>query len=150
VAYGVVTIPVYWLQDFTSYDFNVISALSILFSVITNILVALLNIYVPFCMREHAATVKASVRDNAHTVDVPASGVMVNADNIAVEDPKKRTYGFKMTVFGSFANSIGALVMYIVVCLKVTRLVKGSETVSWKHSRSCPLRVLGVRDVANP
>jgi hypothetical protein len=38
-----------------------------------------------------------------------------DVDAIDQTASKKRTYGFKMSVKGAIANSIGALVMYIIV-----------------------------------
>ncbi|EGP84763.1 uncharacterized protein MYCGRDRAFT_95601 [Zymoseptoria tritici IPO323] len=122
VTYGCFTIPVYWLQDTSSYDFNVLSALSIVFTIATNILVAVLNIYVPYCMRENAAAIKASTRSHGHPNVLPSppsppSSSNAPIGNASVESSEKRTYGFKMTVIGSFANSIGALIMYIIVII---------------------------------
>ena len=96
VLYGVITIPVYWLQAYTEYDFKVLTALPILFNIATNILVALLNIYIPYCMRQHVV---------ANTT----------ATSEEVQGATKRTYGFKMAALGAVANSAGALVMYCIV-----------------------------------
>lgn len=103
ILYGVISIPVYWLQGISGYNFQVLSGLSIAFTITTNILVAILNIYVPYCMRTAATSSIKSAREDADTVDQNAS--------------KKRTYGFLMSIKGAFANSIGALVMYIIVII---------------------------------
>jgi hypothetical protein len=51
IFYGVISIPVNWLQGYTDYDFKTLTALNIIFSISTNISVALLNIYIPYCMQ---------------------------------------------------------------------------------------------------
>lgn len=54
--YGAFSIPAYWLQSYTLYNFNVLSALYILFQIITLVLMAILNIYIPHCMRRVQVT----------------------------------------------------------------------------------------------
>jgi hypothetical protein len=54
VIYGVISIPVNWLQGYTDYNFKTLTALNIIFTISTNILVALLNIYIPYCMQRAA------------------------------------------------------------------------------------------------
>ncbi|KAM0707711.1 hypothetical protein Q7P35_004358 [Cladosporium inversicolor] len=103
VLYGIICISVYWLQGISGYNFQVLSGLSIAFTITTSILVAVLNIYVPYCMRTAATSSMKSAREDANVVDQSAS--------------KKRTYGFLMSIKGAFANSIGALVMYIIVII---------------------------------
>lgn len=51
IIYGVISIPVNWLQGYSKYNFQTLTALNIIFTISTNILVALLNIYIPYCMR---------------------------------------------------------------------------------------------------
>ncbi|KXS93876.1 hypothetical protein AC578_9028 [Pseudocercospora eumusae] len=96
VAYGVITVPVYWLQAYTEYNFKVLTALPIIFNIATNILVALLNIYIPYCMRQHVADHPTPANEDDHSAT-------------------KRTYGFMMAALGAVANSAGALVMYCIV-----------------------------------
>jgi hypothetical protein len=43
-----------WLQGYTDYNFKTLTALNIIFTISTNILVALLNIYIPYCMQRAA------------------------------------------------------------------------------------------------
>jgi len=66
IVYGVIAIPVYWLQGVTSYDFQVLSALSITFTIVTSILIAVLNIYIPHCMRTASAAAVAPAREGAY------------------------------------------------------------------------------------
>lgn len=63
VTYGVISIPVYWLQGYSSYNFQVLSALSIAFTITTSILIAVLNIYIPYCMRTAGVTTIATARE---------------------------------------------------------------------------------------
>jgi len=66
VLYGIISIPVYWLQGVSGYNFQVLSGLSIAFTITTNILVAILNIYVPYCMRTAATSSIKSAREGRY------------------------------------------------------------------------------------
>jgi hypothetical protein len=68
ILYGVLSIPVYWLQGYSGYNFQVLSGLSIAFTIATNILVAVLNIYIPYCMRNASARAVASVREGVYII----------------------------------------------------------------------------------
>jgi hypothetical protein len=43
--------------------------------------------------------------------------LLEDADVVDQNASKKRTYGFLMSIKGAFANSIGALMMYIIVII---------------------------------
>lgn len=104
VIYGVISIPVNWLQGYTDYNFKTLTALNIIFTISTNILVALLNIYIPYCMQRAAPESSGWERETPLTThDEKAAG--------------KRTYGFKMVIKGAIANSLGALMMYIITII---------------------------------
>ena len=66
VLYGIISIPVYWLQGVSGYNFQVLSGLSIASIITTNILVAILNIYVPYCMRTAATSSIKSAREGMY------------------------------------------------------------------------------------
>jgi hypothetical protein len=66
ILYGIISIPVYWLQGISGYNFQVLSGLSIAFTITTSILVAVLNIYVPYCMRTAATSSMKSVREGTY------------------------------------------------------------------------------------
>lgn len=66
VLYGIISIPVYWLQGFSSHNFQVLSGLSITFTITTNILIAILNIYIPYCMRSASGVAIARSREGMH------------------------------------------------------------------------------------
>lgn len=66
ILYGIISIPVYWLQGISGYNFQVLSGLSIAFTITTSILVAVLNIYVPYCMRTAATSSIKSVREGTY------------------------------------------------------------------------------------
>lgn len=51
LLYAAISIPVAWLDKLTKPTFDAFSGLYVLFSVITLALMALLNIYIPFCMK---------------------------------------------------------------------------------------------------
>lgn len=51
VLYGVFAIPAYWLQGYDARNFASLLALYVLFNVITLVIMAVLSIYIPFCMR---------------------------------------------------------------------------------------------------
>lgn len=67
VLYGIICISVYWLQGISGYNFQVLSGLSIAFTITTSILVAVLNIYVPYCMRTAATSSMKSAREGMYT-----------------------------------------------------------------------------------
>jgi hypothetical protein len=67
IIYGVIAIPVYWLQGVTGHNFQVLSALSIAFTIVTSILVAILNIYIPHCMRTVPAGATKPAREGTYT-----------------------------------------------------------------------------------
>ena len=67
IFYGIIAIPVYWLQGYSLYNFQVLSGLSIAFTITTSILVAVLNIYVPYCMRTAATSSMKSAREGMYT-----------------------------------------------------------------------------------
>lgn len=66
ILYGIISIPVYWLQGISGYNFQVLSGLSITFTITTSILVAVLNIYVPYCMRTAATSSMKFVREGTY------------------------------------------------------------------------------------
>lgn len=66
ILYGIISIPVYWLQGYSVYNFQVLSGLSIAFTITTDILVAILNIYVPYCMRTAATSSIKSVKEGKY------------------------------------------------------------------------------------
>ncbi|KAI0470031.1 vacuole effluxer Atg22 like-domain-containing protein [Xylariaceae sp. FL0804] len=61
-AYGIVYTPVFWLRESSTYEFQVLSGLIAVFNVVTNILAALLNIYIPYCMRTDTLSAETSSR----------------------------------------------------------------------------------------
>lgn len=67
IIYGIIAIPVYWLQEISNYNFQVLSALSITFTIVTSILIAILNIYIPYCMRTASAGAVAPAREGMYT-----------------------------------------------------------------------------------
>jgi len=51
ILYGALPIPSYWLTTPTLANFNALFSLYVVFGIVTSILIALLNIYIPYCMR---------------------------------------------------------------------------------------------------
>lgn len=125
ITYGAIAIPAYWLQGMSQYNFNVLTGLQIVFTIVTNMLIAILNIYIPYCMRVAAAQSTPifhggkSMNRYTHTHDfvLITHNVVTRSDNDGIDPAKanKRTFGFKMSVKGALANSIGALLMYVIV-----------------------------------
>ncbi len=60
VAFGAFAIPAYWLQGYSVQNFQTLTALYIIFAIITSILIALLNIYIPHCMRTSVSAARES------------------------------------------------------------------------------------------
>lgn len=55
VCYGAFSIPAYWLQGYTDRDFQTLTGLYVVFNIVTLVLIAVLNIYIPYCMRTSVA-----------------------------------------------------------------------------------------------
>ncbi|KAK4920418.1 hypothetical protein LTR49_012010 [Elasticomyces elasticus] len=53
-VYGACSIPCYWLQGYTLHNFDALTALWILFAVLTFVIMAVLSMYIPHCMRKIA------------------------------------------------------------------------------------------------
>lgn len=134
ITYGAIAIPAYWLQGLTQYNFNVLTGLQIVFTIVTNMLVAILNIYIPYCMRVSQAQ-STSVRQEGkykalsilQIAFLTRSDLVVTPEETYTDDVKanKRNFGFKMSVKGALANSIGALVMYVIVIIITETLPEG-------------------------
>ena len=52
VIYGALGIPVYFLREPTMANFHALYGIVVVYGVATTTLIALLNIYLPYCMRE--------------------------------------------------------------------------------------------------
>lgn len=111
IAYGAVTTPAYWLKDVSLSDFNSLIALYVVFGVFTFILIALLNIYIPHCMR--VAREKEAAMSQP-TESPPADG------------GKSREYGFSMSIFGTLANGLSATLMLVIVII-IARTIPGPD-----------------------
>lgn len=124
ICYGVFAIPVYWLQRYTSHDFAALIALYVLFNIVTLILIAVLNIYIPYCMRQNYDESKVlQAEGELYTRDRnsaflyiaakvrPADVTPLSSDTAT---SARRRYAFNMSVFGSLAVSIGGVLAYIV------------------------------------
>ncbi|KAI1846241.1 hypothetical protein JX265_010618 [Neoarthrinium moseri] len=118
VLYGVLAIPSYWLTDPTITNFNALFALYVVFGVVTSILIALLNIYIPHCMRAAGHDLAANQLDEpskpSHAYESPKEG-------------KARKYGFAMTIFGMLANNISAALILAIVAILSGTLVGASQ-----------------------
>ncbi|KAK5047490.1 hypothetical protein LTR84_006587 [Exophiala bonariae] len=108
VLYGIFVTPAYWLKNYTKTDFNSLIALWVMFGLLTFIFMALLNIYIPHCMR--------IVEENADP-----SEQRVEDTNQITSETKGQKYGFVMSIFGQVASSVsGVLMLIIVIILTVT------------------------------
>lgn len=99
-------------------NFNSLLALYVVFGVLTFILIALLNVYIPFCMR-------LAVEKEKRTETPPRT-----RSPSGHEEEKKsiygvaRKYGFSMSVFGTLANSLSATLMLVIVII-IARTLRG-------------------------
>lgn len=108
VLYGIFVTPAYWLKEYTTTDFNSLVALWVIYGLLTFIFMALLNVYIPHCMR--------IVQENADPNEEP-----VEDTNQITSDGKGQRYGFVMSIFGQVASSVsGVLMLVIVIILTVT------------------------------
>ncbi|KAL8687320.1 MAG: hypothetical protein Q9218_006474 [Villophora microphyllina] len=128
VVYGAFAAPVYWLRSPSLRNFNSLVALYVVFGVLTFVLVALLNIYIPHCMR-HA---KAKARNAATPSAADSARKKYDSDHKAAQK-----YGFSMSIFGIFASALsGALMLVIVIII--------TQTVSRPHQQSAGLLVTSI------
>lgn len=107
----------YWIRDVSVSNFNAFIALYVIFGVLTFILIALLNIYIPYCMRlvKEKEVVEALQTESSSSLD----------DKIS-ENEKARKYGFSMSIFGTLANSLSGTLMLVIVII-IARTLPGSD-----------------------
>ena len=115
VCYGAFTVPVYWLKQYSLADFNSLIALYVIFGVLTFILIALLNIYIPYCMRE--------AEEKAVAVSPRAGSPTSDEDEIPIRRVAQK-YGFSMSIFGTLANFLSATLMLVIVII-ISRTLPG-------------------------
>lgn len=106
VCYGAFSTPAYWLRSSTLANFNAFIALYVIFGVLTFILIALLNIYIPHCMRQ----VRQRGKGATPGADTTISQIGRSGSNAAA-----RKYGFAMSVFGTVAVALSAVLMLVIV-----------------------------------
>ncbi|KAK5714973.1 hypothetical protein LTR15_010389 [Elasticomyces elasticus] len=109
-VYGACSIPCYWLQGYTLNSFDALTALWILFAVLTFIIMAVLSMYIPHCMR--------NVATNQSTLDTEGS-----------KQHARRKYGVTMTIFGQISNQIGSVLLLVVVMI-LTQTLTGTAATS--------------------
>lgn len=127
ICYGVFAIPAYWLQGYNDHDFAALIALYVLFNIVTLILIAVLNIYIPHCMRQkykEGAVLQGDRKilplDLAgpclHVIEGirPADVTPLSSDTAT---SARRRYAFNMSIFGSVAVSIGGILAYVVTII---------------------------------
>ncbi|KIV89129.1 hypothetical protein, variant 1 [Exophiala mesophila] len=102
--YAAISIPVAWLDKLTKPTFDAFSGLYVLFSVITLALMALLNIYIPFCMKLEPDVAKE-----------------MGSFSVSDETERRHKIGTKMSVFGPILSwSASILVLIIGIILSKT------------------------------
>lgn len=103
--------PAYWLKDNSLTSFNSLIALFVVFGVLTFILIALLNIYIPYCMR--------LAKGSEPTVPPASADTDSNTSDDEDESPtnKSKKYGFSMSIFGTLANGLSATLMLVIVII---------------------------------
>ena len=115
VIYGALTVPAYWLNNVSLSDFNALIALYVVFGVVTFILIALLNVYLPHCMR-----LAKAAAGSVPTPTTTGEGEQEKRNTIA------RKYGFSMSVFGSLAVALSGTLMLVIVII-IARARPGSD-----------------------
>ncbi|KAK5691001.1 hypothetical protein LTR17_025776 [Elasticomyces elasticus] len=108
-VYGACSIPCYWLQGYTLNNFDALTALWILFAVLTFIIMAVLSMYIPHCMR-NIATDESSL------------------DTEGSKQHARRKYGVTMTIFGQISNQIGSVLLLVVVMILTQTLTGTAAT----------------------
>ena len=127
ICYGIFSIPVYWLQGYNNHDFATLIALYVLFNIVTLILIAVLNIYIPYCMRQNYKE-GAVLQGNR---EIPTMVLLVSYLHITegsrpadinplssdTATTAKRRYAFNMSIFGSVAVSVGGILAYVITII---------------------------------
>ncbi|KAF2763360.1 hypothetical protein EJ05DRAFT_496194 [Pseudovirgaria hyperparasitica] len=124
-VYGAVTVPSYWLRISTLRAFNSLFALSVLFGIISSVLIALLNIYIPHCMR----TATPGNIDEEISPDSKTNVSLNNHSSKAVTEKAKaeRAYGFTMSIFAMLTNNIAGILILVVTIILSTTLPLTSQ-----------------------
>jgi hypothetical protein len=116
--YGALAIPTYWLTAPTLSNFNALFSLYVIFGIVTNIMIALLSIYIPHCMR----TVNQD-----HSVSVSGGQSSSSDSHESPKESKARKYGFAMSIFGMLANSIAAVLIVGIIAIMSGTLPQSSQ-----------------------
>jgi Vacuole effluxer Atg22 like len=96
-------------------NFNSFIALYVIFGVLTFILIALLNVYIPHCMR---------LVKQKEAVATPGADTPSNHEQRSGSSRVARNYGFSMSIFGSLAVALSATLMLVIVIV-IARTLPG-------------------------
>lgn len=107
------------------------------FFIVTLIIVALLNIYIPHCMREVGKKddrPEGIDNNGGRPLVLPKSRFLLTSP-LGEAGAKRRRYGFSMTVFGTINSIAGGVVMLVITIILSTTL-DGAAAES-RYDRSC-------------
>jgi hypothetical protein len=136
VLYGAFSVPAYWLQDYTLANFHALSGLYIIFQVVTLVMMAIMSIYIPHCMRgvnknavvSGRSAILVALSDIDSRTELPASTLptpVVPQQTMGI----KRKYGFNMSLLGMVANGVGGIVVFVIVII-LTQTLSGTAAQS--------------------
>lgn len=120
--------PGYWLRELTATNLNALMALYALYAIVTYILSALINIFIPHCMRQTEDQLEESKQgelgfntiagqENAED-KMPASRLSaIVSEDAAAEKGTPRRYGFVMSILGGVGVSAGGLLTLIIIVI---------------------------------
>jgi len=129
VCYGTISVPAYWLKDASMVAFNSLMALYVVYAVVTYLLVVVLNMYIPHCMRiaGQKDSIDLSILQQTHSSEnktpnndtkTPNSDNNTLVDGLSAFEPMMpRKYGFKMSILGGFGTSAGGILALVLVII---------------------------------
>ncbi|KAF2720486.1 hypothetical protein K431DRAFT_295163 [Polychaeton citri CBS 116435] len=110
------SVRIYWRKNLSNYGFQILTGLNIVFAIVTMVLIAVSDIYIPHCMRVAVGE-----------VDMPTEGGLFFESIFHEKDEKKRSFGFNMSIYGSIANSCGGIMIFVIVIV-LTKTLPGTSS----------------------
>lgn len=113
VVYGAIAIPAAWLDGFTKPIFNGLAGLYVVYAVVSLMIAALLNIYIPHLMNSEPEMQRHEPTDADGTADL--------ADTVDPDQIGRQKVGTWLSVFGIVANYVaGIIVLVLGIILSAT------------------------------
>lgn len=112
IIYGALCVPGAWLDGFTKHIFDTLAGLYVLWSVVTLMIAALLNIYIPHLMNTEPEMLQ-------HTTDLSVTSYP--SETAHPEQVGREKVGTFLSVFGIVANyAAGIIILVLGIILSAT------------------------------